>query len=200
MLRVLVVLVSVGAVPAWAGKLSLHQCDEKLASCNDDCSLSHGSSTTDAARVKLAKCLIHCEDRDKSCRERYFDAEKKKEATTDDIRKNAAADSARSAVKVAPPSPAVAPEKTGPVAPPTVPAVAPAAPPPASATGSSPVPKAVATPATRPQATPPTQTNVKPVNTTDPGAATPPTAPQVPMIPDAGQTAKKRALDEWNAE
>ena len=66
------------AVPVFAAELALHQCDEKRASCNDDCTLSHGSSTKDAARAKLAKCLAHCDNRDKSCRERYFDAQQAK--------------------------------------------------------------------------------------------------------------------------
>ncbi|MBX7115210.1 MAG: hypothetical protein K1X64_12855 [Myxococcaceae bacterium] len=63
------------AVPVFAAELALHQCDEKFASCNDDCTLAHGSSTKDEARAKLGKCLSHCDNRDKSCRERYFDSQ-----------------------------------------------------------------------------------------------------------------------------
>lgn len=102
------------ATPVFAAELALHQCDEKRASCNDDCTLSHGSSTKDAARAKLAKCLSHCDNRDKSCRERYFDAQQAK------------AESA-SPKKVEPPAP---PKKAAPVAtaPPPAPPPAPAAP------------------------------------------------------------------------
>ncbi len=78
MIRLILFLVPLASFSATAAELALHQCDDKLANCNDDCSLSHGSSTKDAARAKLAKCLSHCENRDKSCRERYFDAQQAK--------------------------------------------------------------------------------------------------------------------------
>lgn len=63
------VLVSLTA----AAEEDISVCEDEYSDCHDNCSLKFGTSTKEADRIKLSKCITKCQGSEQSCRDRFIE-------------------------------------------------------------------------------------------------------------------------------